>query len=510
MLGIIVDERRRGCDLDDLTETTRTWLQWYGIDQVIDLGAEDDLNDVLDRFQDQSGLPDGHAPDDVVVICSEGQLTPSVIRLLTLRSARLPAHFIAWNSGVDGRIIAARLARADVLQLNHRNHRDFEDGLRKLTDIKKLHRYDFEGVTANDAVRVGGSFAKSGVQPYFRKQATGRGSTKLRDEARFYASLPRALRDSYPEMLFSDVEAHSTRLGLEYVGHPSLRDLLLNLQITPRHAASVLEQVLDYEYNQAYRRHATATPANYLRDYHFTRVWNRLAVTVDLDPGFAPLIRSRRLQINGRVIPNVPAMLLQLEHDANAVAELTPEGVSPHIHGDLHLENILYDQESKKFWLVDPRGYPVCDIYYDLGKLSHSYNGHYDLLHEGRHQVSHSVAGDTAVVELTLTSPQLEDVYNELHQLMRGRIADILHTDFERVESRILFNEAMHFCSDMPFHIHPCASPNVSVAIYATGALLLAEVLERLAIEPDDSEELYRRALNRSTDQGATEWRFHS
>jgi hypothetical protein len=174
------------------------------------------------------------------------------------------------------------------------------------------------------------------------------------------------------------------------------------------------------------------------------------------------------------------------------------------------LENILYDQESEKFWLVDPRGYPVCDIYYDLGKLSHSYNGHYDLLHEGRHQVSHSVADDTAVVELTLTSPQLEEVYNQLQQLMRGSIADILHTDFERVESRILFNEAMHFCSDMPFHIHPCASPNVSVAIYATGALLLAEVLERLTIEPDDSEELYRRALNRSTDRGATAWRFHS
>jgi hypothetical protein len=93
---------------------------------------------------------------------------------------------------------------------------------------------------------------------------------------------------------------------------------------------------------------------------------------------------------------------------------------------------------------------------------------------------------------------------------MRGSIADILQTDFERVESRILFNEAMHFCSDMPFHIHPDASPNVAVAIYATGALLLAEVLEGLAIEPNFSEELHRSALNRSTDRAATEWRFHS
>jgi hypothetical protein len=120
------------------------------------------------------------------------------------------------------------------------------------------------------------------------------------------------------------------------------------------------------------------------------------------------------------------------------------------------------------------------------------------------------VAGDTAVLELTLKSPQLEDIYNQLKQLMRVSIADILQTDFERVESRILFNEAMHFCSDMPFHIHPDASPNVSVAIYATGALLLAEVLEGLAIEPNFSEELHRSALDRSTDRAATEWRFHN
>ncbi|MBS9534681.1 hypothetical protein KIH27_13895 [Mycobacterium sp. M1] len=504
MFGVIVDEHERGTaadDPDDLTAITRAQLQRYGISTLVELAPDDEIDDVIDGAT---------APDDVVVICAAEQLTPPVIRLLTLRSVRVPAHFIVRNPDDDGRIIAARVARADLAELNHRNHRDFEDDLRKLAEIRKLHRYDFENVTANDAIRVGGSFAKSGVRPYFHKQATGRGSVKLRDEARFYTSLPRALRDSYPQVLFSQVDGESTRLGLDYVGHPNLRDLLLNLQITPRHAASVLEQVLDYEYRHAYRAHSTPTPANYLQDYHFTRVWNRLAVTIDLDPDFAPLIRSQRLQVNGRVMPNVPAMLLQLERDAHAVTRLTPEGVSPHIHGDLHLENILYDQESDKFWLVDPRGYPVCDIYYDLGKLSHSYNGHYDLLHEGRHEVSHMVSGDTAILDFALRSPHLESVYNQLGRIMRGSIADILDTDFEQVESRIRFNEAMHFCSDMPFHIHAEAAPNVAAAIYATGALLLAQVLDDFSIEPDFSTNLHHDALTRITDRAAVEWRFLS
>ena len=169
--------------------------------------------------------------------------------------------------------------------------------------------------------------------------------------------------------------------------HPNLRDLLLNLRITPNQAASVLKHVLEYEYNDVYLPYLSKTPSNYIQDYHFNRVWKRLGASSDLDPDLASLVESRRLEINGRIIPNIPAMLFQLEQNARAVAELTPTGVSPHIHGDLHLENILYDQESEKFWLVDPRGYPVCDIYYDLGKLSHSYNGYYDLLHEGRQEI---------------------------------------------------------------------------------------------------------------------------
>ena len=502
MRGILVDEWQRtrsGDEPDDSSEQIQSQLRWYGVNDVINLRADDDLNELMD---------DCPVGSEVIVICSGRQLTPSVTRLLTVRSVRTPMHFVVWNPSDGGRIVAARLPSADLLQMNYHNTRDFEDELRKLVDIKKLHRYTLEDIIANDAIRVGGSFAKSGVQPYFRKQAHGRGSLKLRDEARFYNQLPSPLSNYYPEVLFSRVEGESVQLGLEYVGHPNLRDLLLNLQITPKRAASVLERVLDYEYHHAYLPHLGETPSGYVQDYHFDRVWSRLAVTIDLDPDFDSLIRSRLLRVNGRVIANIPAMLYQLEQSAPTMAELTPPGVSPHIHGDLHLENILYDQDSDRFWLVDPRGYPACDIYYDLGKLSHSYNGHYDLLHEGRHEVAQHVDGDTASIELSLNAPHLEDLYDQLSRAMQPTIADVLHTDTAQVNVLINFNEAMHFCSDMPFHIHPDAVPNVAVAIYATGALLLADVLREFSIDPDHSEQTHHRGLSRMNDLSRTRWRL--
>ena len=502
MHGIIADEIQRNYSDDGpnaLHESIRDQLQRYGVNDVMTLYADDDLGELMDNCS---------PADDVIVILSGRELIAPVIRLLTLRSVRIPSHFIVWDPSNNGRIVAARLACSDLLWINCGDPGDFECKLRKLSDTRTLHRYTVEDLIADDAVRVGGSFATSGVRKYFRKQADGRGSVKLGDEERFYARLPVPLREHYPQVLFSDREGNAVCLGLEYVGHPNLRDLLLNLRITPNQAASVLKHVLEYEYNDVYLPYLSKTPSNYIQDYHFNRVWKRLGASSDLDPDLASLVESRRLEINGRIIPNIPAMLFQLEQNARAVAELTPTGVSPHIHGDLHLENILYDQESEKFWLVDPRGYPVCDIYYDLGKLSHSYNGYYDLLHEGRHEVRYCVTNDTAALELGFRSPHLVALYKQLKNSMQGIIADVLQADVDEVDLRIKFNEAMHFCSDMPFHIHPEASPNVAVAIYATGALLLADVLRSFSIDPPFSENLHYSGLSRMSDVNHDGWRL--
>jgi hypothetical protein len=178
-----------------------------------------------------------------------------------------------------------------------------------------------------------------------------------------------------------------------------------------------------------------------------------------------------------------------------------------YIHADLHLENILCDLDSGDFWLVDPRGYPVCDIYYDLGKLAHSYNSHYDLLHEGRHEAQCHIQNSVAHIDFRFNSGTLVGIYRELNERMRIVVHELIG---ERdTELRVRFNEAMHFSSDMPFHIHPNATPSVAVPIYATGALLLVEVLEELDIDPLSAcAGLHSKGLERLHEAGGKPWRF--
>lgn len=57
-------------------------------------------------------------------------------------------------------------------------------------------------------------------------------------------------------------------------------------------------------------------------------------------------------------------------------------------HGDFCLSNILFDEKSKSYFLVDPRGDEVSPVCLDLAKLSHSLNGNYDAILAGRYHIN--------------------------------------------------------------------------------------------------------------------------
>jgi dTDP-glucose pyrophosphorylase len=59
------------------------------------------------------------------------------------------------------------------------------------------------------------------------------------------------------------------------------------------------------------------------------------------------------------------------------------------IHGDFHFGNIFYGNQHESFTFIDPRGSfgnirgVLGDVYYDLGKLRHSYHGMFDAITDG-------------------------------------------------------------------------------------------------------------------------------
>lgn len=492
----------------DITEALASLLTSYGVKGIAKLDHEEGLKYLVDGES---------AEDEVAIVSAHPELTSLAIRRLTLNSVRLPTRVVVWDGPSQSSLVAARLPWASLRQSLIENEYSLEDAVLALTASIGLTVYTVQQFASTDALRIGGSFSKSGIRQHFYKHASGRGAIKLRDEVNFYQALPATLRGTYPELLFMDEDKESIWMGIEYKGFPNLRDLLLNLQISPAKAVQLLRQVLDYEFRSAYQGHLQPTPANYLHDYHYHRVWRRIQISNELDPNFKNLVSARWLEVNGQRLPNIPAMLLRLERDERAAARLDPGGVSPYIHADLHLENILCDVEGQRFWLVDPRGYPSCDIYYDLGKLAHSYNSNYDLLHEGRHETSFELRDDTAVVDFRFTSKILADTYAELNRRMQPVIHDLIlstkqqlgsTTTTEDIDLRTRFNEAMHFCSDMPFHINPNARPNVAMPIYAIGAQLLAEVLEMLGIDVLSCADLQEEGLARLDAMGKQRWRF--
>ncbi|KAF5346806.1 hypothetical protein D9758_015725 [Tetrapyrgos nigripes] len=490
-------------------------LLTYGISDIIPANNSDSLTKIVQDYCKPQA--------EVLLIGTPQRIFHSLIRRLTLSTTRLPSLVAVWDGTTEDELVAARLPWEPVRQawLNDTTS-DLRDAARKASKTFATASFTVQSFISGEATRIGGSFAKSGVQRYFRKQASGLGSIKLGDEMNFYRSLPEHLRGHYPTLLFSSRDEHGVSFGIDYKQVPNLRDLLLNCDISASQAASALKQVLQYEYGQAYMGHLVPTPPNYLEDYHFHRVWRRMQISCDLDPTFVDLISAEWLVINGKRMPNIPTMLYVLENSSAAKKILVPEYVSPYVHSDLHLENILVDRQNNTIWLVDPRGYPVCDIYYDLGKLTHSYNSNYDLLHEGRHETSLRFETDssscvkTAIVDFTFVATKLTALYAELNELMRTVTYETLgaKTDEEKkmVDIRVLFNEAMHLCSDMPFHINKNSKPNVAFPIYATGAKLLAEVLEMLGIDPMgcSGSGVADIALERLRDMGTKKWAFEA
>ncbi|KAJ5365283.1 hypothetical protein N7517_008169 [Penicillium concentricum] len=454
-------------------------------------------------------IPTGY--EEVILVNSAHQFSNSAIRRVTFRTARLPKAFVVWDSPLQQQVFIIRVPLATFAE-QQSIHQQISPTINALVQQKTLVSFTMHEFCSNSATSVGGSFSDSGVHQYFAKVAKGRGAQKLLDEIQMYQSLPADLKDYYPQLLFQSEQMETVSMGTHFQDFPNMRDLFLNGDLSAAEVAQILSEVLDYEYNRAFLEHKQPTPPNYLRDYHFHRVWRRLMMSVEIDPIFSQLLSAHSLEINGQRMANIPAMLRSIEDSDEALQRLDPGGVSPFIHADLHLGNIICDVKTNRFWLVDPRGYPVCDIYYDLGKLTQSTYSCYDLLHEGRHEVRYEVNGDVATINYHFLTPILQEQYADLDERLKPIINQLLDANIEGpdVDLRIRFNEAMHYCSLMPFHIHPEAQPSLAVPIFARGAKLLADVVGLLGISMDECAGRQAGGMERLAEMGHARWCFDS
>ncbi len=301
------------------------------------------------------------------------------------------------------------------------------------------------------------------------KEATDETMYKLVDEIRFLEAIPGEWQSHFPEVALSSINRDKVYYEMPHYTLPSMRRLLFSGVLKCDDALRWIERLVDFSF-QMYRREVIPLPEGYMEYMHFARLRRRLDELSRKAEVFRWLLPQKTLIINGTEYRNIPVIVEQLERPA-VVSQLLPEFVGRWGHSDLHFSNVLIDLEGDNFILVDPRGYPFCDYYYDYGKLWHSVNGKYEFVAEN-------------IFKLDGTSFELEknDVYRECERIKAG-LPDILcrysSEPGDVVIMKTEFNEAMHFSSLVPFILDFDGKEERALVGYYTGVILLNDFMKK-------------------------------
>jgi hypothetical protein len=324
-----------------------------------------------------------------------------------------------------------------------------------------------------------GSHATTMIVTRFRKEARGRGAGKLRDEIAYLNRLPPDLRSRFPRVFGFDT-GPTVWVEEELIPWPSLRSLVLAEVLTPSTLNGRLRSILRFCVTELYARDSRRPRVDHLDEYYLQRAFHRMRESSTESEWLRRIIEAPSIRIDGHEHVNAPALLAFVRDSPTLRAELAPDRVSSRGHGDLHFANILANPADAEAWrLIDPRGYPETDLAYDLGKLLHSVHGKYDLLHEGLFDLDLDVQSWPPRVALTL-DPHGFATYERALQTTVDAISAVVGSEHWILPA--LFAEAIHFCSDAPFHLDGTTADLRAVAIYVTGVRLLNDYFARAEI----------------------------
>jgi len=303
------------------------------------------------------------------------------------------------------------------------------------------------------------------------KEATDERMDKLVDEIKHLEAMPKEWKIHFPEVTFSYISDDKVFYEMPHYSLPTLRRLLFSGVFKNQEALYWIDRIVEFSF-QMYRKEIVPMPDNYMDYMHFSRLRRRLDELCRKTKVFQELVPHETITINGREYKNVLSLLKELEKPT-AVKKLQPEFVGSWGHSDLHFSNVLIDVENDNFILVDPRGYPFCDYYYDYGKLWHSVNGKYEFVAENLFTL------DGTNFELHKTG-----IYWECEKI-KEKLPDILCQYSSEPRDTIMmkteFNEAMHFSSLVPFILDFDGKEERAVVGYYTGVILLNNFMDKYA-----------------------------
>lgn len=352
-------------------------------------------------------------------------------------------------------------------------------GLEKFYNIPFEKKFDLDTKSNNLSIDlIGGSYAQISRKHLVRKIADGEGKQKLENEIDWLKSLPKDIKGLFPIVVEDYRNNNLAWYEMPYYDFPNLRKNIITGVFTSCEAFDFINNILDVLFEKVYSKIITINPdSDWIIHKYFLRVMNRTSETIKKSKILKEIISQDYIKINNKKYRNMYKVLKDIISNEKLIEILIPKQLNL-IHGDLHFQNIFVGplDNGKPFIIADPSGEQNgSDIFYDLGKIWHSINGLYDLIHTNlffleKEKSIHSY-------KMFFLNNDLTKIYSDLKNLL---LVSLPKRDFLRNDEywllKILFAEAMHFCSVVPFHLAYDGKERKAIALYLRSVILINEL----------------------------------
>lgn len=342
----------------------------------------------------------------------------------------------------------------------------------KLVDVDKVTQ---SGIKSNDL--VGGSFASLEKSITVKKKAHGNGIDKLNQEILWLDSLPEPIKAKFIPITNFEINDDISWFEMPYISLPNLRRNFLSGLYTDAEITNKFNDILDFTLNELYKKVSSKVPKSWLNTHHFDRVLKRLEWIQKNNKTLSKIIDCKNIYVNDIEHINIFEGI-NIIKDSNRIKDIVMPDCLYRIHGDLHFQNILVDDIKNDLIFADPRGeINGSDIYYDFGKLYHSVNAKYDLIHT---DISNGNIVDESKILFDYGDKHLEDYYENLkHLLILCIHSRSIYKKDPNFFLKMEFNEVMHMCSVMIFHLRNDGIENRAISLYAASVRILNEFINK-------------------------------
>ena len=216
---------------------------------------------------------------------------------------------------------------------------------------------------------------------------TSKNNAKLINEINWYKNIPEEILELVPKVIDSDV-SNNPFIKLEYIKYPTLSELWLYSDFTSYFWKKIIHDLLDII--QTFKKHKENVTEQEYYSIYFQKTVDRINELIKNNKIFKEVFDKEYISINGKKLKNWPLISDKIEQKIERIYNKDDNCL---IHGDLYFSNILYDAESNKYKLIDPRGQwgngMSGDIKYDIAKIRHSIVGGFDTITNGLYTVTY-------------------------------------------------------------------------------------------------------------------------